>query len=270
MSSPSFILSNGVKGVPDYSVEKIRPKSNSYALVIPVLNENGRLISQLTRIKSSKADVDIIIADGGSTDNSVNLLKLKNYGVSTLLSKIGPGKLSAQLRTAFHYAIAEGYSGVITMDGNDKDGEEGIQTILEALIAGFDFVQGSRFIKGGSSVNTPKIRYFSIRFIHAPLTSLAARHWFTDTTNGFRGISKAALEDPKLSVFRDIFYSYELLAYIPIQCSRLGYKIIEVPVKRSYPDKGKVPTKIHGLVALLGILKILVIASGGGYAPKVN
>jgi len=241
---------------------------NSYALVIPVINENGRLTKQLEALKRVKRDVDIIIADGGSTDNSTNPEQLAVYGVTAILTKIGPGKLSAQLRMAIDYCMETGYHGIITMDGNGKDGVEGIVSILSALQGGFDFVQGSRFIQGGQAINTPLERLLAIKLIHSPITSIAARFKYTDSTNGFRGHSKRLLTSTEINPLRDIFDTYELLAYLPIRAARTGYNISEVPVTREYPVGQPTPTKIHGVRAHSHMVKILLKASFGRYNPR--
>ncbi len=256
-----------VDGVPRYRITTFRDCVAESALVIPVLNENGRLTGQLGRIKELNPDVDVIIADGGSTDGSTDVDALADLGVTALLTKTAPGRLSAQLRMAFHHCMSAGYGAVITMDGNGKDGVDGIHGIREALKDGYDFVQGSRFVRGGVASNTPSDRYLAIRLIHAPITSLAARRWYTDTTNGFRGHSRRLLLDPRVAPLRDVFDAYELLAYLPIQAGRLGFRTTEVPVARSYPSGEASPTKIHGTNAHLNLMRILLKASAGGYAP---
>ena len=256
------------KQVPKYSTEKLTAKKNNTALVIPIINEGERILLQLERITAISPKVDIIIADGGSTDGTLNKILERKIQITTFLEKKGGGKLSAQLRMGFDYCIKEDYDYVITMDGNNKDGEKGIELIRNALISGFDFVQGSRFIKDGEAINTPLSRLFAIRLIHAPITSIAARYWFTDTTNGFRGHSARLLKSPEVSIFRDIFDTYELIAYIPIQAKRLNFKVAEIPVQRRYPFEGGIPTKIHGLRANLGVLTILLSAAFGRYSPS--
>ena len=153
------------------------------------------------------------------------------------------------------------------MDGNNKDEPEGLLGIQMALKEGFDFVQGSRFVPGGVAINTPFSRLIGLRFIHAPVTSAAAMHWFTDSTNGFRGHSVQLLVDGNMSVLRDVFRSYELLAYIPIRASRLGYSVKESPVTRAYPSAGEIPTKIKGIRGNLRMLLILFRAAFGRYNP---
>jgi dolichol-phosphate mannosyltransferase len=254
--------------VPAYNVTLLREEKSDLALVIPVINENGRLTRQLEQIRSDAPDVDVIIADGGSTDGSTDTESLHELGVTTLLTKIGPGKLSAQLRMAIHHCLNHPYKAVITMDGNGKDGVGGITTIATALRNGYDFVQGSRFVSGGEAINTPPDRYLAIRLVHAPFTSLGARHWFTDTTNGFRGHSRRLLEDSRVAPLRAEFDTYELLAYLPIRAARLGFRITEVPVTRAYPRGDAIPTKIQGCSAHAHLLQILVNASTGRYNPR--
>lgn len=259
---------DGNVGVPAYSHTLLREKTHPYVLIVPVLNEDGRLLMQLASIQAGKFPVDIVIADGGSTDNSTEPSVLFDFGVSSLLVKTGPGKLSGQLRMAFSWCLEQGYLGAITMDGNNKDGAEGILRILEALEEGFDFVQGSRFVPGGKATNTPKIRDFAIRLIHAPITSVASRFRYTDTTNGFRGFSKELISSGDIAIFREIFDTYELIFYLPIRASRLAFKVCEVPVHREYPQEGPTPTKIKGLNSYIKLLRILFSASTGKYNPR--
>ena len=259
---------SGVEGVPDYEVRKYSDKQNKTLLIIPVLNEGQRIKQQLEEMNKEAFSVDLIIADGGSADGLREFIETKKLNVVAFLEKHGDGQLSSQLRMGFHYSLSEGYESVITMDGNKKDDSAGVRNILDSLNKGIDFVQGSRFIKGGEAVNTPLLRYFAIRLIHAPLTSLGARYWFTDTTNGFRGFSKKFISHAEVDIFREIFKSYELLAYLPIRAKQIGMKVCEVPVARRYPRGVKTPTKIHGFSSQLNLLKILLRAVRGKYAPK--
>lgn len=256
-----------VEGVPEYRVDEFAARGHDIALVIPVLNENGRIHRQLAAIQECAPEVDVIVADGGSTDGSVDPAVLAGLGVRTLLTKTGAGKLSAQLRMAIHYCLGQGYDGVITMDGNAKDGPEGIAVIAAALHEGFDFVQGSRFVPGGVAQNTPRSRYAAIRVVHAPVTSAAAGTWYTDTTNGFRGHSRRLLTDPRVAPLRDVFDTYELLAYLPIRAARLGLRVTEVPVRRTYPESEPTPTKITGWSGNTELLRILARAARGRFNP---
>jgi dolichol-phosphate mannosyltransferase len=243
------------------------PKQHSYALVIPVLNEGDRIRAELRRISAEAPTADVVIADGGSTDGSLDEAFLRSANVNTLLIKRGPGRLSAQLRMGYAYALARGYDGVITVDGNDKDDTKAVEHFIAALERGYDLVQGSRYLPGGAAENTPLERYLAGRLIHAPLISMAAGHHFTDTTNGFRAYSRRALCDPRVAPFRDVFQSYELLFYLSTRIPRLGYRVTEVPVSRRYPSDAPTPTKIDGIGAKAAMLRQLLRAVTGALNP---
>jgi len=237
--------------------------------VIPVINEGERIKSLLKRMEVEQISsiADIIIIDGGSTDGSLEIEELKQAGVRGLVVKTGPGKLSAQLRCAYAFSLDQGYEGIVTIDGNDKDDPEAIPSFIKALEHGVDFVQASRFLPGGLAVNTPKLRDFAIRYIHAPCLGFVSGFKWTDTTQGFRAYSRRMLLDPKIAPFRDIFATYELLAYLSCCVPRLGYVCKELPTVRRYPN-GEVPTKISGFKGNLSVLKILFLTCLHNYDPK--
>ena len=258
-----------LQGVPDYRAAELLPKRSESCLLIPVINEGARILTELGRAQTAGVDTlcDIVICDGGSTDGSMKLDTLQLYGVNTLLTKTGPGKQGAQLRMGIYFALNRGYKGVLTIDGNNKDSIEDVHKFIEKLQAGYDFVQGSRFIRGGHAVNTPPVRYAAVRLVHAPLISLGAHRWFTDTTNAYRAYSREYLTHPDVRPLRDVFMGYELLAYLSIRATQLGMKACEVPVTRAYPATGKTPTKINGFKGNSDLMQVLLKALAGKYNP---
>jgi dolichol-phosphate mannosyltransferase len=241
-------------------------RRHPWCIVIPVINEGNRIGNLLSRMASlGVAEIaDIIIVDGGSTDGSLEISSLQAIRVRGLLVKTGPGKLSAQLRCAYAFALDQGYAGIISIDGNDKDDPEAIPRFISALNDGVDFVQASRFIAGGIAENTPLSRGLAIRLVHAPMLSLFSGFRWTDTTQGFRAYSRKMLLDPRIAPFRDVFQTYELLAYLSYRVPRLGYRCLEIPTTRRYP-KGEVPTKISAFKGNLLVLRILFRVCLGAY-----
>lgn len=253
--------------VPAYETHQFHPRRFPYSICIPVINEGTRIAGQLDRMSQLDLAADVIIADGGSTDGSMDLAALRRQTVRTLLVKKGPGKLSAQLRMLFEYSLRQGYLGMVTIDGNGKDGVEAIPEFIKALRAGYDFIQGSRFVAGGAEHNTPLDRKLGAMLIHAPVISLAARFRYTDTTNGFRAFSSRFLMDPRIQPFRSVFDTYNLHYYLSIKAPRLGYRVTELPVIRTYPASGPVPSKISGISGKFEIIKLLALSAIGHYDP---
>lgn len=252
--------------VPTFETPLWLGRQHSWCVVIPVINEGERIKHLLSKMATLKIDgiADIIIVDGGSNDGSLRQESLQQDGVRGLLVKTGPGKLSAQLRCAYAFALDQGYEGIVTIDGNDKDDPEAIPRFIDALKQGVDFVQASRFIAGGVAENTPQSRDFAIRFIHAPMLSLFSGFRWTDTTQGFRAYSRRILLDPQIAPFRDVFMTYELLAYLSYRAPQLGYRCLELPTIRRYP-KGEVPTKISSVKGNLSVLQVLFRTCLGKY-----
>ena len=259
---------DAVREVPEHATRLFGPKRHAHALVVPVLNEGDRIRRQLQRIKDAAPRVDIVIADGGSTDGSLDDAFLAAMGVRALLTKTGPGRLGAQLRMAYAWCLDEGYAGIVTVDGNDKDGMDAIDAFVTRLEQGYAYVQGSRYRPGGQAINTPLDRKIAGRLIHAPLLSLAGRRWYTDTTNGFRGYSADYLRDPRVAPFRHVFGAYALLFYLTARAGQLGYRTCEIPVRREYPRDQSTPTKITGKRARASIVYELLDVVRGRYLPK--
>lgn len=257
------------RGVPAFSCTEYGRKKNEYVLLIPVINEGERIRKELRRARKFGVPscADIVICDGGSTDGSLEESALRKCGVNALLVKRDAGKQGAQLRMGIWWALRRGYKGIITIDGNNKDSIEDVPRFIEKLEQGYDFVQGSRFIEGGRAVRTPLIRLLSVRLIHAPMISLTAHYHFTDTTNAFRGYSARYLSDGRVKPLRDVFVSYELLAYLSVQASQIGMRVCEIPVARVYPKGKKVPTKIGFVRGNVELLAVLVKNALGWYLP---
>lgn len=256
-------------GVPKFDCDEFHSKTSDYVVLIPIINEGDRILKELYRAyRHNISDyADIVICDGGSTDGCTNEKKLKKLNVNTLLVKKDTGKQGAQLRMGIWWALERGYKGIITIDGNNKDSIEDVPKFIEKLKEGYDLVQGSRFIKGGRAINTPIVRDVAVRLIHAPVISITAGQRFTDTTNAYRAYSARYLMDNQVAPLRDIFMTYELLAYLSVRATQLGYKACEIPVTRAYPKKGKTPTKISFFKGNSELLKILFKNMAGEYKP---
>lgn len=252
--------------VPEFQADLLAEKTSRYCVIVFVINEGDKVRKQLATMKQLQLGFDVVVADGGSTDGSLDLSYLREHGVRALLTKTGIGKLSAQMRMALAWAMRESYGGVIVVDGNGKDDVSAIPEFVRLLDAGYDHIQGSRFIPGGQAINTPLIRMVALKLLHAPLISLASRKRHTDTTNGFRAYSARLIVDPEVAVFRDVFVTYELHYHLAIESARLSrFRTVETPVTRAYPSSGKTPTKISPIRGNSHVLAVLFRAVTGRY-----
>jgi glycosyltransferase involved in cell wall biosynthesis len=252
--------------LPVHQCHELSPKRSRYCVVVTVWNEGERIRQQLLRMRSMATAYDIVLADGDSTDGALAIDFLREQQVRALLVTAERGLCTA-LRMGFHFAIQQGYAGVITVDGNGKDGIEAVSEFAAALDGGFDFVQGSRFIAGGHHVNTPLERYLGVRFVMSPIISLASGYHFTDVTNGFKACSMRFLCDPRVQPLRGVFKNFNLQLYLNYRAARLGFRVTEIPVSRVYPDDGSVPTKITTLRRKLLNVGEMLLTAVGHYNP---
>lgn len=250
--------------VPEYEATVFREKRNKYCLIIPIFNEGQRFIDQIRKMQENGIFdlIDTIVADAGSKDGSTNFELLSSSGFRSLLVRKGKGRYSTDMRMAWHWALKEGYEGFVMVDGNDKDdvSESAVKSFVQKLDEGYDYIQGSRFIKGGKGVRTPLARLIAIKCICTPIMTIVGRRLVTDGTNGFRAYSRGFLLDEQVMPFREDFTKYEVTYYLPPRAGALKFRCTEVPVTRVYPENGEVPTKANARAnweVIILLLKIL-------------
>jgi dolichol-phosphate mannosyltransferase len=252
--------------IPGHEVLEFSPRKTRYCFCPIVFNEGDRFRRQLGEMSKNADLADILVAERRGNDGSTAPDFLKSNGVRALLTTDEPGGATA-IRMAIHYALREGYEGVVLVDGNGKDGVEALPRFLEQLDAGADFVQGSRFLRGGASTNTPFLRKVGIKFIATPLLWLGGGFWYSDSTNGFRGYSRKYLEDPRVEPLRACFTRFNLQFYLSLMAPKLGLRTVEIPAARVYPDDGPTPTKVIGFKQNFLVFWQIVLTVCGKYAP---
>ena len=233
------------RAVPDFRIHEFFPRRTRFCFMPVVYNEGERFRTQAQRM-SARADLaDVIVTARESTDGSTDPAVHETNGFRALLVTQHAGAASA-IRAGFSFALAQGYDGVILIDGHNKDGVEALPAYIAKLEEGFDFVQGSRFMTGGTERNTPLARKIGIKYVMGPMLWAGTGFWYTDSTNGFRGYSRRFLEHARVEPFRECFDHLNLQYYLSYLAPKLGLNVVEIPVERVYPDDGTVPTKVVG------------------------
>lgn len=252
--------------IPPYELRTFFPRTSKYCFCPIVYNEGDRFQRQLADMSKNAQLADILVAERRSTDGSTSPDLLQANGVRAVLTTDNPGAATA-IRMVISYALKEGYEGIVLIDGHGKDGVEALPEYLNQLDAGMDFVQGSRFMKGGIEKNTPLSRSVGIKFIMAPLLWLGGGFWYTDGTNGFRGYSRKFLEHPRVEPLRECFTHFNLQYFLSYVAPKLKLKVVEIPVKRVYPDDGTIPTKVIGFKHNFAAFWGMVLTVVGKYDP---
>ncbi|WP_297295700.1 glycosyltransferase family 2 protein [uncultured Brachyspira sp.] len=237
--------------IPKYEKHEFFEKRNKYALIIAIMNEGKRFLSQIDKMKKSNIfnQCDVFICDGSDEDKLLSLDFIESIGTRKLLvNKSGSKGRTLKLKQLLYETAIDGYEGVIMVDGNNKDSvDECLHLFVEKLDEGYDLIQATRFTLGGKEENTPLLRKIGLRFIASPLISFVSGFHYDDVLNGFRAFSKRFILDKRIDLFREEFIYYEYDIYPLVHVKKLGYKACQVPTIRKYP-KNEIPSKIKGIV----------------------
>ena len=220
--------------------------------VLPAFNEGKKLLD--TVLKFPKGVVsEVLVVDDGSTDATVT--EARKYGV-TVISHGRRRGVGAAIRTGIDYALKKNYDIIVVMAGNGKDDPVEIPRLVQPITEeGYDYVQGSRYLKGGKWGNMPFYRILATR-LYPLVWRFVTRFPATDVTNGFRAYRLALFKDKRINIWQDWLDTYELEYYLHYKVLILGYKVKEVPVSKVYPSRKRY-TKISPIVGWWKILKPL-------------
>jgi dolichol-phosphate mannosyltransferase len=222
----------------------------------PFNDERGKLALLVPKIASGPVDLWLPV-DDGSTDGGADLLRAR--GIEPLVNERRSG-IGACLRRVVHEGRRRGYDVMVVMAGNNKDDPAEIPRLLAPILAGeADYVQGSRFLEGGASPHLPPFRRVAIRLL-SMMFRLFSRRPSTDLTNGFRAYRLSLFDDPRIKIDQDWLDDYEFEYYVHWKAYTLGYRVVEVPVTKSYPsEKGVEYSKVKPFTGWWRMLRPFVL-----------
>ena len=200
--------------------------------IVPAYNETGKICTVIKKVAPYVTAV--VVVDDGSTDDTAK--KAKSTNVIVLQHKQNKGA-GAAIRTGVEYAIKHDYDVCIPLGGDDQDDPKEIIRLMDKINRGYDFVQGSRWLTGGRTVDIPLFRRITTKIYALYLTLMLGRK-LTDGTNGFRAFRTLLFQDKRINLWQYWLDRYELEPYLFYQCVKLDYKVTEVPVTKSYPKEG--------------------------------
>jgi glycosyltransferase involved in cell wall biosynthesis len=204
-------------------------KSPTVSVVIPTLNEERNLPHVFA---SLPAGIDeVIVVDGGSVDRTVAVARqLRPDAVIVHQTRTGKGN-------ALACGFAACTSDIIVMidaDGSTDPAE--IPLFVEKLVAGDDFVKGSRFDRGGHSHDITRLRKLGNDGLNLVVNVLFGTR-FTDLCYGYNAFWRRVvpvLDLPDTSLARPTDGSklwgdgFEIETMINIRAAVDGMKVGEV------------------------------------------
>ena len=229
-------------------------KGLKVVLVVPVWDEEKKIGEVVRRAPRDIVD-EVLVVDDGSADRSPQVARERGATVLLMGRTVGVG---AALRAGFMWARDGGFDVIVVCAGNNKDFPEEIPRLLDPIVEGADFVQGSRFAKGGRSGGMPVYRQIATR-LHPILFSIASGKWVSESTNGFRAFRAKLLDDARIRLDQSWLDEYELEPYLYWKAIRLGYRTCEVPVTKIYPPKALGYTKMKPITGWWSMLRPIVL-----------
>jgi dolichol-phosphate mannosyltransferase len=166
------------------------------SIVIPARDEEGAIPSTIKHLhlELSLKGVphEIIVVDDGSTDRTWEILQQEAAKIPELRPIQNTGL------HGFGRAIIKGLDAmqgdaVVIMMADESDDCRDVVRYWEKLNDGYDCVFGSRFMRGGGTIDYPAVKYALNRMANAFIRVLF-QHGLNDTTNAFKAYRRTVIE----------------------------------------------------------------------------
>ena len=179
----------------------------------------------LRTFKKSNLDVDIVVVDDSSTDNTADEAQKAGAIVIRHILNTGAGGATA---TGLSFAERNGYIAAATMDADGQHDPKDTLRGFETLFANnYDLVIGSRLINSEGMSPLKVIGNRGLSYITYLLFGIDS----TDSQSGLRIFSKKSLENLRWKTS-----GYEFCSEMLWRAKQLDLNIGEYPIKAIYTD----------------------------------
>lgn len=218
-------------------------------VIVPAYNEAAVIGKTLKSLGMLARPHDVLVANDGSTDNTVEVARDHGARVLDLACNVGVG---GAMQAGYQYADYHGYEVAVQFDADGQHRANQIETIVAPILAGeVAMVVGSRYL-GQRRYRSGLDRLVGSRLL-AGLVSLLIRRKVTDPTSGFRAVNRRAIR------FFSRHYPQAWLGDTVealVELSRHDFEIKEVPIKMVRRRRG---TSTVGFAAgVLHTLRIII------------
>lgn len=198
------------------------------SVVIPARDEEGCICSTVhhlnIELKLQKVPHEIIVVDDGSSDNTWPLLKKLQLQIPELKP------IKNQGENGFGRAIICGLDqmagdAVTIMMADESDDCRDVVRYWDELNRGYDCVFGSRFIKGGGTIDYPMFKYIMNRFANLFLKVLF-RIRLNDTTNAFKCYRREVVDGCRPLIAPH----FNLTVELPLKAIVRGFNWTVIPI----------------------------------------
>lgn len=201
-------------------------------LIIPAYNEEENILRVCRQIEEYSKEIDYIVINDGSKDNTLKILKENNINHINLIHNLGIG---GAVQTGYKYAYENNYDIAIQFDGDGQHDINYIADICGPILDGqANMCIGTRYLdKSASKFQSTFMRRLGANIISF-FIKICCKEKITDPTSGFRAVDKKIIKE----FAKDYPTEYpepESTACILMK----GYKVTEVPVSMNERIAGK-------------------------------
>lgn len=214
-------------------------------IVLPTYNEAENIESFLTAIyqvipEIGDFNINTLVVDDNSPDGTAEIVKkLQKQNNNIHLLENDTRGLGNAYKAGFKYAIKNLNPDILVeMDSDFSHNPYKLKELLPPTKEGYDFVIGSRYIKGGSiPKNWALIRKLNSKYGNIFARFIAGLMQVKDCTSGFRAIKAEFIKQIDLDNLDVNGYAFQM--NILYECVNLGAKTFEIPIDFIDRVKGK-------------------------------
>lgn len=241
-------------------------------VIIPTYNEKENISGIVSAILALNKEYHVLVIDDGSPDGTAEIVRnLQNNHPTELFLEVRKGKsgLGTAYIHGFKWAIARHYDYIFEMDADFSHNPADLERLFTACHTGrADVAIGSRYVKGGGTVNWPRDRIWLSKggSLYTRLITLMP---VKDTTAGFMCYKRKVLEAMNLNELHFLGYAFQI--EMKYAAWKLGFKIVEVPIV--FEDRKHGTSKMHkGIVkeGILGVLKLRFYSMFKNYSNQMR
>jgi len=204
---------------------------NEFLIGVISYNNGKNLYKTLKKINKS-FKYKVLVNIDGSTDGSEKYITKKIHKV--LFNKKNKG-VGYSIIKIINYAIKNKYKYLVIIPGNNKNNIiESRRIFLKLQKEKYEYIQGSRYLKGSRHDNTPLFRLIMVK-LHALMFSYLFKVKCTDALEGFRGYNLKIFKNKNINIKQSWLYGYEFETYLHYKILKYKFKYGEVPVSKIYP-----------------------------------
>lgn len=213
------------------------------SIVIPARDEEGCIAATVEHLhlelRLNSVPHEIVVIDDGSTDRTWAILQ----DLSVKIPELRPQRVEGL--HGFGRAVASGIDAatgdaLVIMMADESDDCRDVVRYWKLLCEGWDCVFGSRFIRGGGTIDYPWLKLLLNRFTNWCIALLFGIR-FNDTTNAFKAYRRTTLDGcrPFLSPH------FNLTVELPLKAIVRGYAWTVVPITWRNRRSGVAKLKIR-------------------------